>query len=161
MWKDLVSLVVDNKSEWNHSIIDDVAIGKFLNSKGIRWYYTQANNKYWPHNTLQYYLVARMLWNPNQDFNALLDDYFDKMYGAAGPSLKEFYLTIEDSVQQSDWVAGPYPYKAIIEVSDKAYTPAVKSKCRDLLENAEKAELAPCERKRLKTVRETFDYISK
>lgn len=43
---------------------------------------------------LRGYLVARLLWNPNLDGKAILKEFTDGFYGAAGPKMRE-YLDLE------------------------------------------------------------------
>jgi len=44
---------------------------------------------------LNLYVTARLLWNPNLDVNALLDDYYVKFYGPARDSMKKFWTLAE------------------------------------------------------------------
>ncbi|OGV39220.1 MAG: hypothetical protein A2020_11305 [Lentisphaerae bacterium GWF2_45_14] len=136
-----------------------IDIFKFLHDNGVKWYFTQANNKYWAHNTLQYYVAARMLWNPDQDAKLLLDDYFEKMYGNAAPYMNKYFTTIEDSVKKSDWIPNPGSYKELVVVNSQVYTPEVMASCEKALGDAKKCTLASAQRKRLKLVEESFEYI--
>lgn len=134
-------------------------IFKFLHRNGVKWYFTQANNKYWPHNTLQYYLAARLLWNPEQDTKKLIDDYFEKMYGDAAPYVYKYFTTIEDSVKKSDWIPNPTLYKELVAVNCSVYTPEVIATCGKALEDAKKCTLNDIQKKRLKYVEESYEYI--
>jgi hypothetical protein len=42
-------------------------------------------------NHLNYYINAKLYWNPNLDLNALLDEYYEKFYGPAKADMKEFF----------------------------------------------------------------------
>jgi hypothetical protein len=41
------------------------------------------------------YLTFKLMCDPTQDVDALLDEYFMRMYGAASEPMKKFYLTVE------------------------------------------------------------------
>lgn len=41
------------------------------------------------------YVLDNIVWNPNADIEALLDDYFSSMYGEAGPAVKRFFDIFE------------------------------------------------------------------
>jgi hypothetical protein len=72
----------------------------------IPWYYrTGARNLQYMHTltkdwgtwTLNQYMLARMLWNPSADVNALLNDYFQKFYPTTAERTKAFYCHLEDA----------------------------------------------------------------
>ena len=44
---------------------------------------------------LNWYVTARMLWDPDQDVDALLDDYFTKFYGPAERPMREVFTRCE------------------------------------------------------------------
>ncbi|OQA88288.1 MAG: hypothetical protein BWY31_00450 [Lentisphaerae bacterium ADurb.Bin242] len=132
---------------------------RYLNDNGVKWYYTQANNKYWKHNTFQYYLCARMLWNPRQNFDVLLDDYCRNMYGNAAPYVKNIFLAIENAVEKSDWVPDNQ-YKDIVEPSGKVYTPQVIAAFKDNLNRAKNAGVDRKQMERIRILEETFNYIN-
>ncbi len=41
------------------------------------------------------YVTFKLMNDPTQDVDALLDDYFQRMYGEAGEPMKKFYLAVE------------------------------------------------------------------
>ena len=45
---------------------------------------------------LNRYVFMRVLWNPHLDVDALLDDYFQKLYGPAAPVVQEFMKEVEE-----------------------------------------------------------------
>ena len=57
------------------------------------------------------YIAARIFWNADQDVDALLNDFYDKMFAAAAPEMKAFFETIEknwvDHCQEVDTPLGP------------------------------------------------------
>jgi hypothetical protein len=49
-----------------------------------------------PEVELSIYVGSRLLWDPNEDVEAILTDYFDRMYGEAGEPVRRYFeaLTI-------------------------------------------------------------------
>lgn len=45
---------------------------------------------------LNYYVFAKMCWNTRTDVDALLDEHYRLMFGAAAPEMKSFYESLED-----------------------------------------------------------------
>jgi len=49
----------------------------------------------WATQGLNYYVVARLHWNPEQDVNAIVDDYCQAGFGPAGKSVRRFFDRLE------------------------------------------------------------------
>ena len=61
------------------------------------------------------WILAKLLWNPNQDVDALLDDWYTHAAGeAAAPKLREYFAIWEkfwtQDILQSKWWSGAGPY---------------------------------------------------
>ncbi len=52
----------------------------------------------WATQGLHYYAMARLSWNPAQDFDALLDDYCKTGFGAGAEQVKKYFLLAEKGV---------------------------------------------------------------
>lgn len=50
---------------------------------------------------LRGYLLSKLLWNPNCDFEALMVDFLNGYYGAAGPYLHEYIKMMEAELKKS------------------------------------------------------------
>ena len=60
--------------------------GLFLDAGGLQYHFYYS-----------YYPVYRVLWNPDFDTMAALDEHWEKLYGpAAGKTLKKFYHTVKE-----------------------------------------------------------------
>ena len=46
-------------------------------------------------NYLNYYVFAKVAWNPKLDLDALLDDHYEKMFGAGAAEMKALYEALE------------------------------------------------------------------
>jgi len=42
-----------------------------------------------------YYVLARMAWDPSQDWRTVLDDYYTRGYGPAAPEIKNYWKLLE------------------------------------------------------------------
>ena len=49
----------------------------------------------WGQKTLNYYLLSRVLWNPEQPLDVLLDDYFESLYADTAPHVRKLYEVLE------------------------------------------------------------------
>lgn len=52
----------------------------------------------WSTQGLHYYMMAKLSWNPKQDFDALLDDYCKSGFGAGAEHVKQYFLLAEKGV---------------------------------------------------------------
>lgn len=67
-----------------------------------------------------YYVLAQMTWNPNQDWRAVMDDYYQRGFGPAAPLIKAYWQLIE--VSRNRVVdAYPNPARGFVEVYDEAF----------------------------------------
>ena len=49
----------------------------------------------WATQGLNYYVVARLHWNPEQDVNAIVDDYCQAGFGPAARSVRRYFDGLE------------------------------------------------------------------
>lgn len=74
-----------------HLVADDL---KFVRKNGVVGHYCEIC-PYWIMTGPQLYMAAQLLWDTDQDPDALLDEYFTSLYGNAAPTMKRFYSTLE------------------------------------------------------------------
>jgi hypothetical protein len=55
----------------------------------------EIDNRSWINN-LSVYLVARLMWNPGENIEPVVSEYFRLMYGGAAPLMKDYYEALED-----------------------------------------------------------------
>jgi len=71
---------------------------EYLKRNNVKGEFIEVDNFEWPAllcPTL--YITAKLLWDPGQDVDALLDDYCEKFYGpAAAESMKKFFRRAEE-----------------------------------------------------------------
>ncbi|MHB0936070.1 MAG: DUF4838 domain-containing protein [Armatimonadota bacterium] len=54
----------------------------------------QAGNNWGPYGR-GYYIANRLMWNPNADVDALLQDFYDKAFGPAAPAMRRYYERLD------------------------------------------------------------------
>ena len=70
-----------------------------LKKAGIRGVYIYGRAE-WGHAAALNYLLARLAWNADGDVDALADEFYDKFYGKAGPSMKALYGLVEERIER-------------------------------------------------------------
>jgi len=63
------------------------------------------HERYWTGAKLIFYLLGKVLWDPDVDIDRLTGEYFNKFYGAAGKDMRRIYAIIEKR-----WNDDPAPY---------------------------------------------------
>lgn len=51
--------------------------------------------EHWATQGPQYYMMAQLVWNPQVDAQAVLDDYYQREFGPAATPVREYYETLE------------------------------------------------------------------
>ena len=59
---------------------------------------------------LRQYLIAKLLWNPDADVKALMDNFLNGYYGQAANYIREYIETMHDALEQSGGQLGIYGY---------------------------------------------------
>jgi hypothetical protein len=137
----------------NYRIRDTV---KKLHDLDFTFYFTQTRLQYWKHNPLAYYLLSKLIWDADADFDILWDDFFEKMYGPAATSMNKFYRLIENTAEESNW--HPQMYSDITAPSVQVFTKKIVAQLEDYLSQAEQTEI-PVVSERVQIVREAFDSV--
>jgi len=81
-----------------HSMRRDIP---YLHSIGVYGLYAQyAYN--WGTIGLNYYVAAKLLWDPKTDVDALLQDFYEKFYGPAAKPMQRYFEALERAAVRSD-----------------------------------------------------------
>lgn len=73
---------------------------QFLHSNGVSAMFEQGNrDSGGEFAALRAYLISRMLWNPNIDFQKEMDEFLHGYYGAAAPDIKTYINLLHDNNQ--------------------------------------------------------------
>ena len=88
-----------------HLLADDI---KFQHRIGVKAFYAEAY-PHWPGFGPQIWLASKLWWNSDQDVDALLDEFFSRLYQKAGSGVHAFYDQLETIWQrprQGRWFQG-------------------------------------------------------
>ncbi len=109
--------------------------------------------KSWASKFPNYYFNAQMMWNADQDPDALLRDLCQDFFGAASEPMYRYYSSMADS-----WAKDPTSPGWGDDNLWKMFPPGLVEDMLGHLEEAEAAELSPVERERVQMVRFAFDF---
>ena len=107
--------------------------GSFVESESERFIYHYLN----------YWMFAKLAWDTDLDVDKALDGHCAKMFGAAAPEMKRFYVELEKKWMQMvgntvDTPLGPVTKAPTVhEVYASLYSPAVLAEWRKLFDDAE------------------------
>ncbi|MFP4165962.1 MAG: DUF4838 domain-containing protein [Opitutales bacterium] len=80
---------------------------RYLNEEGVDVFYAQLP-AFWGLDGAKAWLAAELLWDPGQDADALLNEYYTEFFGAAAGPVRRFYEIAEmhrDLVAgEADWI---------------------------------------------------------
>lgn len=115
--------LTDNIFVWDYAVSFNELQRPFPN-----WYVLQPNIRYFAKNhvktffeqccgrqggefcEMRSYIVSKLLWDPEQDFGALMDDFLDGYYGKGAPYIRRYIDLICRNMQQSGQWLGIHRY---------------------------------------------------
>ena len=106
--------------------------------------YFNTNAEFRFFNYLLNYVYGKLLWNPDTDVEALLDEHHRLMYGPAAALMKEFFDSIERNWMKVaghavDTPLGPVTkYPSDLEMWSTVYSPEERKRLNGLFDQAEK-----------------------
>jgi hypothetical protein len=74
---------------------------RYLASHGMMGTDFDSCCHHWATQGLNYYVVARLHWNPEQDVNAVVDDYCQAGFGAAANSVRRYFDGLEKLMDEA------------------------------------------------------------
>ncbi|NUQ61117.1 MAG: DUF4838 domain-containing protein [Pirellulales bacterium] len=106
---------------------------------------------HWATEGLNYYVLARLLWNPDENVDAILDDYCRSGFGGACSEVRRYFARIEALTNE---IA-----KGELAVT-VPYTPAVIAELSGILDSAERAETEEVVRRRVRFLRRGLEFTA-
>jgi hypothetical protein len=70
---------------------------RFAAAQGIEGIWIDTYWGHWSTQLPQYYLLAQMAWNPAQDYNAIMDDFYTRAYGKASNAMKQYWELMDQT----------------------------------------------------------------
>ena len=86
---------------------------------------------------LRTYLIAKLLWNPDIDIDATMDDFLEGYYGPAGPIIRKYIDLMRQALITSDEFLDIYGYP--FDGIDSYLTPELLKQYEQLFNQAEQA----------------------
>jgi len=120
---------------------------------GIRGFSFEAHNS-WAMLFPNFYVSAKMMWDADQDYDALMDDMCERFFGEGAAAMRAYYSELDRAMRvfptRVDWGQDDYP---------RIFTNAVTAKCRDHLDGARRAAREGKAKVRLEMVAMGFEYL--
>ena len=85
----------------------DKTVGSFIN--GVQ--------DHWPRQHLSLYVWLKVLWNPDANVDAIIDEYCTRMYGPAAKTMRELVRMLADGWEKSEWSPHVMSPKTVYEQS--------------------------------------------
>ena len=117
---------------------------------------------------LNYYVFSKIAWNNNVDVEALLDEHFRLMFGAAAPEMAAFYAALEEKWTKQvlkRWAPDGGELRFVVatdvELWRNVFSPGLRAEWKRLFDRAAaKVRDAPdCARRLAFIRRELLDYL--
>ncbi len=70
---------------------------RFITENKCIGIYIDSVWEHWATQGPQYYLMAQLAWNPRQDGQAILNDYYGRAFGPAATSMKNYFQMLEQA----------------------------------------------------------------
>jgi hypothetical protein len=84
---------------------------RYIVESGAARHFYQEMYPFWPLDGMVPYVENELLWDPRQDVDAILAEYYTKFFGPAATSMKRFYDVLEGGYNR--WLEAegvPHPY---------------------------------------------------
>jgi hypothetical protein len=114
-------------------------------------------------------VLAKLLWDPSQDVEALIKDYCDTGFGAASPTIQKYFSRLEEITNENAKAASdmsraedaidPQSQKGMLLVLSKTYTPEKLDELQSILDDAKKQAAGDAEiTKRIEFLAQAIRY---
>jgi Domain of unknown function (DUF4838)/Glycosyl hydrolase family 67 N-terminus len=116
--------------------------------------FMSETQQHWANQGINFYLAAKLLWNPKEDTDRLLAEYYDRFYGKASAPMRKYWERWEQAMTETAKLGdGGYKWFAM-------FTPALVEECNRYLTEAERLAATDREvvRRRLAFIRKGFRF---
>ncbi|HEX8137947.1 MAG TPA: DUF4838 domain-containing protein [Pyrinomonadaceae bacterium] len=116
--------------------------------------FMSETQQHWANQGINFYLAAKLLWNPREDTDRLLAEYYDRFYGKASAPMRKYWERWEQAMIETAKL-GDGGYKWF-----EMFTPGLVSECNAYLTEAERLAATDREvvRRRLAFIRKGFRF---
>ncbi len=131
-----------------HRLEDEI---KWYAGQGIKGFRTEALGM-WAAQGPSLWLAGKLMWNAQANVDALLDDYCEKLFGAAAPPMRAYFNYLDERLKLGDHHTG-----SAFDIL-RFYPQSVRDKARRFLDEARALAATSPYRERVELFREGFDY---
>lgn len=86
---------------------------------------------HWGTQAPNFYLQLKLMWNPDLDVGAVMDDYYQKAFGPAGPHVQRYFEILQKRMDSLPYICG-----YLTEVPS-LLTPEVVARCNAFMDQAQ------------------------
>ena len=107
---------------------------RYYRDHGVKILYCEGGNEQADLSELKTWLIAKLAWNPDRDFNGLLEEFCRGYYGKAAPNVLDYIRSARACI-----TANPGPMSIFEALRPKVYTDAFLDRQMENFRNAEAA----------------------
>lgn len=137
---------------------------RFLADNGCRGIIIDTLPEHWATQGPMYYLMGQLAWDPRQDGEAVMADFYQRGFGAAAGAVQKYFELMERAhnsiMDRADWAQSGRMYRPLAEyMLLEAFTPDILREARTLLNQA-KTEAAgtPLHEKRVSFITKGLNF---
>lgn len=106
---------------------------QFAVRQGIEGIWIDTYWGHWSTQLPQYYLMSQLVWNPNQSYEVIMDDFYRRAYGPANEIMAAYWTELE---KMREKLLAAYPDQFSFFLMHEVYDEAWISGARRMLERA-------------------------
>lgn len=126
-------------------------------SNGVKGFYAEVYPN-WGLDGPKLYLMARVLWDPEADIDALENDWNERMFREAAEPMKRYFARCERAWNEQKTGRGHWAYRLAADPKQfEVFPPAVMDECTRYLDQAAKLAQSDLVRERVRFFRKTWD----
>ncbi|NUP98440.1 MAG: DUF4838 domain-containing protein, partial [Armatimonadetes bacterium] len=129
---------------------------KFDQRLGLEGMYVEVYT-FLPHNAPMIYALAQLQWDTSQSVDALLTEFYARMYGPAAATMQRYYDLLERTYLEPRPGRGVWEHRNLPNQA-LAMSPEAVDEGLALLQQAAREAATPAERQRLEIVRAALEY---
>ncbi|NLB94257.1 MAG: DUF4838 domain-containing protein [Armatimonadetes bacterium] len=138
---------------YNHLFQDSV---KFAYAHNVRGFYAEVYPN-WGLDGPKLYAMARIVWDPNVDLDALMRDWNERMFREAAEPMRRYFALAEETWRKQRG-AGAWAYRLAADPAQfRIFSPRVMERMTAYLDEAERLAVDETVRKRIQFFRKTWN----
>lgn len=137
---------------------------KFIKKHGAVGVYGEAG-KDWANNALNYYVMARLMWDSTLQLDEIVNDFCNHAFGSAAEEMKRYFSFLEQHIDDfyADRLRNNLPFRddsygGMMQTFIDLYTPEFVREGNRILNAAVRAAKAPEDKKRVEYFRIGLNY---